>query len=51
MIDVIIFNYPLNNPKNQNEKKKRKKNEKKNPPGDINILYMCTKNYQMMYGS
>ena len=40
--------YPPNNPKNQNFKKLKKKKT----PGDIIILYMCTKNNDhMMYGS
>ena len=38
--------YPSNNPKNQNFEKMKK------TPGVINVLHMCTKNYdRMMYYS
>ena len=46
ILDYLLPFYPPNNPENQNFEKMEK------PPGDINILHMCTINdNHMMYGS
>ena len=42
ILDCFLPFYPHNNPKNQDFEKMKK------IPGDIIILYMCTKNYNHM---